>query len=42
GKIDGFGSITIISPESGGAIVNLGDSGIVGLGSGTIISTHFS
>ena len=42
GKIDGFGSITIISPGGGGAIVNLGGGGIVGLGGGAIISAHFS
>ncbi|CAG8855793.1 42408_t:CDS:1, partial [Gigaspora margarita] len=41
GKINGFGSITIISLGGGGAIVNLGGGGIVGLGSGTIVSAHF-
>ncbi|CAG8849890.1 5759_t:CDS:2, partial [Gigaspora margarita] len=36
GKINGLGSITIISPGGGSAIVNLGDGGIVGLGGGAI------
>ncbi|CAG8805714.1 2385_t:CDS:2, partial [Gigaspora margarita] len=32
GKIDSFGSITIISPGGGGAIINLRGSSIIGLG----------
>ncbi|CAG8853032.1 43740_t:CDS:1, partial [Gigaspora margarita] len=42
GKINGFGSITIIGSRGGGAIINLGSGGIVGLGDGAIVSTHFS
>ncbi|CAG8855834.1 45538_t:CDS:1, partial [Gigaspora margarita] len=42
GKINGLGSIAIISPGGSGAIVNLGDGGIVGLGGGAIVSVHFS
>ncbi|CAG8854850.1 15512_t:CDS:1, partial [Gigaspora margarita] len=41
-KINGFGSITIISSGGGSAIINLEGGGIVGLGSGAIVSAHFS